>query len=258
MVQSKKRPVEADDASASGPAAKKHRKGFRVGPANLPDGAWKRKVDRIKSDLIHKAKVKQAYKKIKTDSTTSKPAPTSPDLDAANVTIVNTDARGDSSSDRDEEAQDGEGGDDDDTQAEADQPSPQLHPQRQAMLDGDDSRNPPRTRNSRASDDGEDKDDDNNSPSENQNQGREQRHHQQRRKFGYFDKALSTGEQKKAAAAERQAERERREAEHQRKIAERERFRRGMAKARKPGRDGQRRLGRESGLLLEKIKKTTG
>ena len=28
-----------------------------------------------------------------------------------------------------------------------------------------------------------------------------------------------------------------------------------MAKARKPGRDGQRRLGRESGLLLEKVKK---
>lgn len=41
MTQSKKRPIEGDDAP--GPAAKKHRKGFRVGPENLPDGAWRRK-----------------------------------------------------------------------------------------------------------------------------------------------------------------------------------------------------------------------
>lgn len=39
-MASSKRPVEDN---ASGPAVKKHRKGFRVGPDNLPDGPWRRK-----------------------------------------------------------------------------------------------------------------------------------------------------------------------------------------------------------------------
>ena len=105
-------------------------------------------------------------------------------------------------------------------------------------------------------------DDNDNEPPEDE---KTQKHHQgrdrlnrQKRKPGYFDKALTTAERKKAEAAEQAAERARREAERQRKAEERERFRRAMAKARKPGRDGQRRLGRESGLLLEKVKKLVG
>ena len=43
--------------------------------------------------------------------------------------------------------------------------------------------------------------------------------------------------------------------ERQQKAEERERFRRAMAKARKPDRYGQRKLGRESKVLLEKVKK---
>ncbi|KAJ5658492.1 uncharacterized protein N7484_002141 [Penicillium longicatenatum] len=43
----------------------KKRKGFSVGPANLPDGTYRRKTQKIKSDLIQKAKVKKAYAKIK-------------------------------------------------------------------------------------------------------------------------------------------------------------------------------------------------
>ncbi|KAJ5247497.1 hypothetical protein N7468_002480 [Penicillium chermesinum] len=48
----------------AGPPEKK-RKGFSVGPANLPDGTYRRKTQKIKSDLIQKAKVKKAYAKIK-------------------------------------------------------------------------------------------------------------------------------------------------------------------------------------------------
>ena len=39
------------------------------------------------------------------------------------------------------------------------------------------------------------------------------------------------------------------------KVEERERFRRAMAKARTGGPNGQRKLGRESKVLLEKVKK---
>lgn len=68
---------------------------------------------------------------------------------------------------------------------------------------------------------------------------------------------------KEAKAAERQ--REESEARHkameeakrqrQQKLEERERFRRAMAKARTGGRNGQRKLGRESQVLLERVKK---
>jgi hypothetical protein len=45
----------------------------------------------------------------------------------------------------------------------------------------------------------------------------------------------------------------RRQAEREMKIAERERYKKAMAKTR--DRDGKKKLGRESGLLLEKVKK---
>lgn len=78
------------------------------------------------------------------------------------------------------------------------------------------------------------------------------------RRPDYFEKAKSEGERKKAAAEEREKEYQRRTEERQRKIEERDRFRKAMKKARAPGRDGQRRLGRESGLLLDKAKRMMG
>lgn len=45
------------------PRPDKKRKGFSVGPANLPDGLYKRKVTKIKETLIHRAKVKKQYSK---------------------------------------------------------------------------------------------------------------------------------------------------------------------------------------------------
>lgn len=207
-----KRPHESD--SAATPAAKKLRKGFRVGPQNLPDGPWKRKVDKIKKDLIHKAKVKKAYKKIKAaEQASSKPGPA----------IVGTD-------NQDEDEDEG-----------AEPPSPQLHPERQAMIDEE-----------------EEEEEQQKPPSQSQSGDRPRRRKQHPRKPGYFDKASVDAERKKAEAEAHAQEIEKRNEERNRKIAERERFRKAMAKARKPGRDGQRRLGRESGLLLEKVKKMVG
>ncbi|TGJ82596.1 hypothetical protein E0Z10_g6155 [Xylaria hypoxylon] len=265
MAPSKKRPIESNDAS--GPAAKKHRKGFRVGPENLPD------VDKIKKDLIHKAKVKNAYRKIKTTELATSPSaskPTPKDINAGSVTVVKTDtSRREDGEDRGNGDGDGNGsaddddGDDDEREQEkkgdgtAEPPSPQIHPQRQAMLGDDDKdddddgsvdNTPPKTNR---------RDDD--QPSEDkQIQRSRERPSRQKRKPGYFDKALTIAERKKVEAAERATEQARRDAERQHKTDERERFRRAMAKARKPGRDGQRRLGRESGVLLERVRKLVG
>lgn len=78
------------------------------------------------------------------------------------------------------------------------------------------------------------------------------------RKPDYFNKAKADAERKRAEADARTQEFEKRNAERNGKIAERERFKKALAKARTPGRDGQRKLGRESGLLLEKVKKMVG
>lgn len=71
----------------------------------------------------------------------------------------------------------------------------------------------------------------------------------------YFEKEIAVAEKKKAEAEARQAEFERREREKKRKLAERERHRKLMGKARAGGKNGQRKLGLESKVLLEKVKK---
>ncbi|KAJ5480144.1 hypothetical protein N7530_005653 [Penicillium desertorum] len=69
-----KRTHDGDAAPASkGEPAIKKRKGFSVGPANLPDGTYRRKTQKIKNDLIHKAKVKKAYAKIKAEELAKAP-----------------------------------------------------------------------------------------------------------------------------------------------------------------------------------------
>ncbi|RMJ25720.1 hypothetical protein PHISP_03405 [Aspergillus sp. HF37] len=67
MGTKRSRDVEAVPEEAKGPVepAGKKKKGFTVGPANLPDGTYRRKTQKIKADLIQKAKVKKAYAKIK-------------------------------------------------------------------------------------------------------------------------------------------------------------------------------------------------
>ncbi|KAK8090740.1 hypothetical protein PG994_000245 [Apiospora phragmitis] len=200
-----KRPLEDDVAGA--PEAKKPKKGFRVGPENLPDGPWRRKIDKVKKGLIEKAKLKKQYAKIKAAEEQAGGKPTS-----------------------------GEQGVDGD--AEADVLEAQIHPERQAMLDEDEPEGEPE-------------------PEADAARPRRPRGPKQRRP-DYFEKAKSEAERKKAATEEREKEFQRRNEERQRRIEERERFRKAMKKARAPGRDGQRRLGRESGLLLDKAKRMMG
>jgi len=75
---------------------------------------------------------------------------------------------------------------------------------------------------------------------------------------GYFEKEEGFAEQKRAEAEARRAEFERRDKEKKQKIEERELFRKAMAKARSGGRNGQRKLGKESQVLLEKVRRMVG
>lgn len=70
-----------------------------------------------------------------------------------------------------------------------------------------------------------------------------------------FKREYKEAQTRRAEAEERRKAREDAERQRQLKIEERERFRRAMAKARTGGPNGQRKLGRESGVLLEKVKR---
>jgi hypothetical protein len=79
------------------------------------------------------------------------------------------------------------------------------------------------------------------------------KHHRQRQ--DPFAKESQVAQQQREEAEQRQGEREEANRQRQQKIKERERMRIAVAKARTPGRDGKRKLGRESGMLLEKVKR---
>ncbi len=83
---------------------------------------------------------------------------------------------------------------------------------------------------------------------------------QQRRgkKPAYFEKEEAFAEKQKAEAEARRLEFERRDKEKKQKIEERERFRKAMGKARTGGKNGQRKLGKESNVLLERVRRMVG
>lgn len=65
-------------------------------------------------------------------------------------------------------------------------------------------------------------------------------------------------QRRKEEAEARQRAREEAEQQRRIKLAERDKFRKTMAKARGKGPDGKRKLGKESTVLLEKVKRLTG
>lgn len=136
-----------------------------------------------------------------------------------------------------------EQGDDEATPSSAPTPAAApvaLHPERQAMLDAPNAETDPANPTSPRP----------------QRERRERRPRKQRP--DYYNKELAAAEQAKKKAEERAAEFARRQQERERAIAERERYRKAMAKAKEPGRDGKRKVGRESKLLLERVKKMMG
>jgi hypothetical protein len=158
-------------------------------------------VTKIKKDLIHKAKVKKAYAKIKEREQ-------QPDKDG-------------------EVGENGKGENTDGGEAE----EGKMHPTRELMLK-DEEVAQSSSRGEEAHSDG---------------------FRRRTRRPGYYDKQLTKAADTKALAEERARERERRMAERAEKIAEREKFKKAMAKTR--DRHGNKKLGRESTLLLDKVKR---
>lgn len=84
---------------------------------------------------------------------------------------------------------------------------------------------------------------------------RERKPRERRPKEAPFRKEYEQAQQRKAEAEQRRLEREEGQRQREQKIAEREKFRKQMAKARTGGKNGQRKLGRESQPLLDKVKR---
>lgn len=163
-------------------------------------------AQKIKSNLIHKAKVKKSYAKLKErEHNNSGPAydPYTTIEGAPNP-------------------------------EEAKSPTLELHPERQAMLDNPSPSPPP--------------------PSALQRNATEARPRRSL-KSRPFVKESELAKKKREEAEARRAAIEESNRQRNEKLADRERMRRMTATARKPDRNGQRRLGRESKVLLERVKR---
>lgn len=260
-----KRPREDNPNSEVIPEAKK-RKGFQVGPENLPDGAWRRRNTKIKENLIHKAKLKKEYKKVKAELAQEQEKKTAPSSSHEDGEAAAPSAPGEP--------------------IDHEQDRQHVNAERQALLDGAPlppmKKREPQPEQSQPSHHQVDAPSDTlattafHSNDDEPGSATEQRPRGDRRskprRPDYYDKALQEGSKKKAEMEARAAEQKRREEERERKAAERERLRKAMLKARgiKPGaggrgrfggggrQEGPRKLGRESKVLLDKVKMMVG
>ncbi|KAK4161295.1 hypothetical protein QBC43DRAFT_324114 [Cladorrhinum sp. PSN259] len=257
MAPTKRTRDEGDDSQKQ---QKKPRTGFRVGPDNLPDGAWKRKVTKIKKNLIQKAKIKKQFAKVKAQIDAEKeknPTVNDPMLIAAREAEEEERRRQQA---QQEKSQTPEPQTKHEHEHEPQPASPAIHPARQAMLDNLDSHQSPSKPSSTGAAKPFDGPNPNlDDPTHPDNQPRHSRQRNSRKhRPDYFSKELTAAQKAKEAAEKRAAEIARREAEKQEKIADRERFRRQMAKAKEPGRDGKRKVGKEGKLLLERVQRLVG
>ncbi|KAF1942266.1 hypothetical protein EJ02DRAFT_434163 [Clathrospora elynae] len=200
------RPHEGEAKSA----VWKKKKGFAIGPANLPDGTHRRKIQKIKKSLIDKAKLKKQYAKLKAREDTDSTTPRKSVYERASEAT-------------EEDAEPAE---------PAPEPSLEPHPDRLAMLEADSPE-----------------------PESKPKQTFEIR--QRRPRSQPFRKETELAQKKREEADARQKARDEADKERTKKIAERARFRKTMAKAR-GGTNGQRKLGRESIVLLAKAQRLMG
>lgn len=115
--------------------------------------------------------------------------------------------------------------------------SMELHPDRQALLDTPEEAEP-------------------HVPKLSREQRAEKRYPP--RKHDPFKKEARFAQKQREEAENRHKAIEEAQQRRQQKLEQRERHRKAMAKARKGGKNGQRKLGRESKVLLEKVKDLVG
>ncbi|KXG49048.1 uncharacterized protein PGRI_029180 [Penicillium griseofulvum] len=201
-----KRTHDGDAAPSKGEPEIKKRKGFSVGPANLPDGTYRRKTQKIKNDLIHKAKVKKAYAKIKAEELAIAPRKSVYDTAAA------------------EEAEKSK----DEGKTVEDAKTPELHPDRIAMLNEPEPEPTPAPRAERRP----------------RGDGKQR---ERRPKPSAFAKEMEFAEKRRKAEEARQKDREAKQKERDM-----------LLRAKRPDQFGKRRLGRESNALLSRVQRMVG
>lgn len=228
-----KRKLE-DTTAVEPPKKQRKNHGFSVGPANLPDGTYRRKTQKIKNDLISKAKVKKSYARLKLndegdsetkyDPYTQPEDPARPGRQEGQVKNATSDV--------------------DNVRS----PTNEIHPERQAMLNApEEDAVPPKHKNRR-----ERKPrgrranrDDHANPNATELGGRG--HQRDATRPVRYQKEFALAEEKTARDAAREAAR-------QQRIKERK----AMIKARRPGKDGKQKLGRQSDILLNRVKRLVG
>ena len=197
---SAKRPREDADQHRARPEklAKRTRRGFQVGPQNLPDGSYRRKAQKIKGDLVHKAKVRKEFSKLQK----SKPMPSEQPQQALERSGI-------------------KGG-------------------RQSSQNGKDAANEAFAVTSATND-------------------RTWHEHpsrtNMRQRPAPFQREMRAAQRRQADAEAKKQDEDVAQQQKTEKVAERERFRKAMAKARAGGINGQRKLGRESKVLLERVQR---
>lgn len=231
-----KRKLEETTGEEPSTKQRKTNKGFSVGPANLPDGTYRRKTQKIKNDLISKAKVKKAYAKVKSHQDDEEEvARYDPYQETQDPTRPVEPMRDQSSEDA--------------------EPTNEIHPDRQAMLDAPEDPIVPENQSRSKSKKKE------RAPRRGKSMGNEEsnanlsklgeRGSQQRQRDidrpVRYQKEFAQAEEKKAQEAARQKAQQ-----------QRQRERKAMIKARRPGKDGMPKLGRQSDILLNRVKRLVG
>ncbi|KAI5195611.1 hypothetical protein AUEXF2481DRAFT_31506 [Aureobasidium subglaciale EXF-2481] len=213
------------DEASTDRAAKKHKKSFDVGPRNLPDGTHRRKTIQIKRNLIEKAKLKKEYAKQKAqagdDVLPKRPATYAPSEDEA-----------------------------DDEPQEEEQVEEQVKETVKEVKAPRKSKSKPKAKSPSPEPIVEAP-----APAEPEESNLDGIHHSRRQKIIPFAKEHRAAQRQKREIEERRAAYERSQVERAEKIEEREKFRKAMAKARSGGKNGQRKLGRESNVLLDRVKR---
>lgn len=166
---------------------------------------------KIKTNLIHKAKVKKAYAKVKKEVELEKAAKS-----AEKEKTVGDDEAADNVEEEEQEQEEKE----------------KLHPTRQLMLKDEEAAQTGADPDSKGDIDGV---------------------RRRTRRPGYYDKQLEKAEERRREQEARNEEFQRRKEERETKVAERERYKKAINKT--WTKDGKKKLGRESSLLLDKVRK---
>lgn len=179
--------------------------------------------------MIERAQIKKEYAKLKRQGKIPETKEELPKPASAHL-----DEREDEVKERDFEGFSDDAGDENPGQSSA-----APHPDRQTLMDREEADPGPEQREQR--------------------RDRQPRPSRERKpKHKPFEREHERANKRKEEAEARRKEREERERQREEKIEQRERIRKAMAKARAGGRNGQRRLGRESNVLLEKVKMMVG